>query len=176
MTQSDMLHAVADNSKARPAVSELIFFCTNCGTRLAAETEDIGSECECPECNNVQIIKALPVEDDTPIAPIGRNTGKKKITISGPIESAFATDPYAMAVDDAGVGRIFRFLASVLGLAGLATMGLALFWLATPADQQPAWMNRAVQVVPLALSGFMAIIVARVASIVGSLGVRYERE
>ena len=172
-----MLHAVADNAKARPAVSELIFFCTNCGTKLAAEPEDIGSECECPECNNVQIIKAPAVEDDTPIAPIGRNTGsRKKITISGPIESTFSTDPYAMAVDDTGVGQIFRFLAAVLGLAGLGAMGLAMFWLVTPADQQPSWLARAVQVVPLALSGFMAIIVARVASIVGSLGVRYERE
>lgn len=171
-----MLHEVAGDLKVRPAVSELIFFCTNCGTRLAAETEDIGSECECPECNNVQIIKAVPVPDDTPIAPIGRNTGKKKITLSGPIESSFSTDPYAMAVDDAGVGRIFRFLAAVLGLAGLATMGLALLWVASPADQQPPWMERALRVVPLALSGFMAIIVARVATIVGSLGIRYERE
>ncbi|MFH0907644.1 MAG: hypothetical protein V1929_02640 [bacterium] len=157
-------------------MSEFTFFCNNCGAKLAAESEDVGSECECPKCSTSQVINVPAVEDDTPIAPIGRNTGKKKITISGPTETTFSTDPCAMAVDDTGVGRVFRVLAAVLGLAGLAVMGLAFFWLATPADQQPPWMDRAVRVVPLALSGFMAIILARMASIIGSLGIRYERE
>jgi hypothetical protein len=78
-------------------------------------------------------------------------------------------------VDDTAVGRIFRFLAAVLGLGGLAGLALGFFFVTEAGKPHPPWLDTAVQVAPLIIAGFTAIIVARVAFIIGSLAVRYER-
>lgn len=156
------------------AMDEIEFLCSNCGTTLSADPGDAGSECECPQCGRNQVIPEPVPPLGTPIAAVSKSP-RKKITVSGSLDALKHRGPAPEVVDDTPIGRIFRFLAAVLGLGGLGCMGLALFWVMEAGNPHPSWLDLLVDAAPLVISGFTAVIVARIAFIVGSLAVRYER-
>ncbi|HEY8239945.1 MAG TPA: hypothetical protein VIH35_00785, partial [Kiritimatiellia bacterium] len=138
---------------------------------LSADPSDAGAECECPQCGSAQPIPEPPALG-TPIAAVSKQS-RKKISVSG--LNSRLSQTYPEVVDDTAVGRIFRFLAAMLGLSGLAGLALGFFWVTEAGKPHPAWLDTAVKAAPLMIAGFSAIIVARVAFIIGSLAVRYER-
>jgi DNA-directed RNA polymerase subunit RPC12/RpoP len=153
-------------------MDEIEFLCSHCGATLSADPADSGAECECPQCGRTQLIpEPVPVLG-TPVAAVSPS-GKKKILISGSLNTA--RNAYPEVADDTPIGRVFRFLAAVLGLAGLGGLALGLFWVTEAGKPHPPWLDQLVDVAPLVLAGLIAIIVARVAFIVGSLAVRYDR-
>jgi DNA-directed RNA polymerase subunit RPC12/RpoP len=138
-------------------MSDLIFYCANCGAKLSAAEDEAGEEFECPTCNTTQVVPGgesgeAPVEkrpEGTPAQTEEEKTSeaaedkggrvvhvpKKKIVIAKTAsaqedeEDELDEEAIEEEIDDEVAGTGMRIAAMALGTAGILLILGALIWI-----------------------------------------------
>ena len=159
-------------------MEEIVFFCTNCGTKLSAGDDEIGAEFECPKCNTTQIVPDEGKSDagvvvESPTPPRKESSGekipslviripKKKIVLSS---GSHSSEDETMAVgeeydEDMG-GSGLRIFAVMLGTIGISLSLLSLFWAIFVMNQvELDWWFRLMIFISTFLMGVMGLVLA----------------
>jgi len=162
-------------------VGQIIFHCTNCGTKLSAELDEVGQEFECPKCNENQIVPGGPSATSTktsPGTPIHPDSSagapvihipKRKIVLSNSSESE--DECYEDEEEELG-GTGVALFAIALGTAGLLLCAVSMVWMfITQQDGGTWWMSLLVFLATF-LMGLMGLVLAQLARLVVRLADR----
>ncbi len=167
-------------------VGQIIFHCSNCGAKLAAQLDEIGQEFECPQCKHSQIVPgkpsggpaqqtapgtaATPKKSEVSTAPVIR-IPKRKIVLSAAADEE--EDRYEEEeIGGTGVG----LFAVALGTAGLILCAISMVWmLITQKEAQVPWSVSLIVFLSTFLMGLMGLVISQLARLVVRLADRISR-
>jgi len=170
-------------------VGQIIFHCTHCGAKLAAELDEAGEEFECPTCQRSQKVpggqeKGASVET-TPGQFTGTPSGpgtapvvripKRKIILSTHEEEEDEEEVEVFEEEMGGTG--LALFAIALGTAGLLLCSISMIWmlLSRQEDGGSSGMNWWVSLIVFLatfLMGLMGLVLAQLARLVVRLADR----
>lgn len=171
-------------------MGQIIFHCTNCGTKLSASLDEVGGEFECPSCQQVQIVpggasksSAVQTAPGNPVAapavtpqmPVIHVPKRKIVLTSHEDEEEDDDEEYEEYEEEVG-GSGLALFAIALGTAGLILCGLSMMWmfLAQRQGEGNWWMSLMVFLATF-LMGLMGLVLAQLARLVVRLADRVSR-
>lgn len=173
-------------------MGQIIFHCTHCGAKLAAELDEAGADFDCPECKHTQIVPGgaaaqaaatatSPGTIITPRAPSAAMDGmpvvripKRKIVIPSSETQAARQqeeDDFVEVEDVGGTG--VGLFAVALGTSGLLLCAISMIWmlLQQRSGSENWWMSLIVFLSTF-LMGLMGLVLAQLARLVVRLADR----
>lgn len=173
-------------------MGQIIFHCTNCGTKLSASLDEVGGEFECPSCQQVQIVPggapqqsaAVQTAPGNPVVSTAApnpqipviHVPKRKIVIPAHNdEEEDEEEEYEEYEEEVG-GSGLALFSIALGTAGLILCGLSMIWmfLSQRQGEDNWWMSLMVFLATF-LMGLMGLVLAQLARLVVRLADRVSR-
>ncbi|MFH0952868.1 MAG: hypothetical protein V1873_00910 [Verrucomicrobiota bacterium] len=171
-------------------MGQVIFHCTNCGTKLSAGLDEVGAEFECPGCQQPQAVPggstqgAVQTAPGTPVtttpAPAGIpviHLPKRKIVLTSrhEEEEEDEEDEEIGEYEEIGGGGLALF-AVALGTAGLILCGLSMIWMFIAQRQgESNWWISLMVFLATFLMGLMGLVLSQLARLVVRLADRVSR-
>ena len=173
-------------------MGQIIFHCTHCGAKLAAELDEAGADFDCPECKHIQIVPggaaaqaaATATSPGTVITPHASSAAmagmpvvripKRKIVIPSSETQAARQeeeDEYIEVEEVGGTG--VGLFAVALGTSGLLLCAISMIWmlLQQRSGSENWWMSLIVFLSTF-LMGLMGLVLAQLARLVVRLADR----
>ena len=170
-------------------MSQIIFHCSSCGSKLSAELDEAGCEFECPQCQKTQVVPGAQSK-----SPVGQTAGG----VSSAVSPAAATSPglpviripkrkivmsSAAAQDEdededyepepiGGTG--VALFAVALGTAGLLLCCLSMTWMFVSKwwERPDEWPMALMIFIASFLMGLMGLVIAQLSRLVVKLADR----
>ena len=173
-------------------MGQIIFHCTHCGAKLAAELDEAGADFDCPECKHTQIVPggaaaqaaATATSPGTIITPRASSAAmdgmpvvripKRKIVIPSSETQAARQqeeDDFVEVEEVGGTG--VGLFAVALGTSGLLLCAISMIWmlLQQRSGSENWWMSLIVFLSTF-LMGLMGLVLAQLARLVVRLADR----
>ena len=174
-------------------MGQIIFHCTHCGSKLAAELDEAGADFDCPECKHTQLVpggaspQALStatspgtvISPRTPSAagasmPVVRIPKRKIVIPSTETQSSPSRtdDDEFVEVEDVG-GTGVGLFAVALGTSGLLLCAISMIWmLVQQRSGSENWWMSLIVFLSTFLMGLMGLVLAQLARLVVRLADR----
>lgn len=172
-------------------MGQVIFHCTNCGTKLSAGLDEVGADFECPGCQQSQAVpggstqgSAVQTAPGTPVSTSASPAGipvihvpKRKIVFTSrdAEEEEDEEEEEIGEYEEIGGGGLALF-AVALGTAGLILCGLSMIWMFIAQRQgESNWWISLMVFLATFLMGLMGLVLSQLARLVVRLADRVSR-